>query len=383
MAKPRYVAPWHRDRLDAADLEQMSPESLALLAALKGKPALYHCVSRVVDRRRVLGSEEREEFVRLMRRYERFSQVKVWTYCVMSNHFHILVEIPSRPECGGASWSDQRLLEHLATIYGEPKMKELRWELEHYRKQGHTEGAEAFRRKFFARMWNLSEFMKILKQCFSQWFNRTHERRGVLWEQRFQSELVEDGHAARRVAAYIDLNPVRAAVVADPRHYRWSGYGAAMGGVRDAREGLWLVMCEEAATRMEASRAAAELSDWREVARSYRMVLYSEGEQSERDRAKKRAGISVHRVAEVIAQGGRLSEAELCWCTTRYFLDGGAIGLKSFVTMVFEATRGSFGAKRRDGARRLRKVCTVLCTLRDLQKKALSPSGPSGPSGKG
>lgn len=375
MAKPRLIAPWQRERLDPADLAEMSPESLALLAALKGAPALYHCVSRVVDRQRVLGPEQREEFVRLMRRYERFSQVKVWTYCVMSNHFHILVEIPARPECGGASWSDEGLLEHLATIYGERQIKDLRWELEHYRRQGNTEAAEAFRRKFFARMWNLSEFMKILKQCFSQWFNRTHERRGVLWEERFKSELVEDGHAARRVASYIDLNPVRAGMQEDPKDYRWSGYGAAMGGVREAREGLWLVMSEEAATRMDASRAGAELPEWREVARRYRMVLFEEGEEQQRDRSRNRAGIAVQRVAEVIAQGGRLSEADLCWCRTRHFLDGAAIGFESFVTMIYEATRGYFGAGRRDGARRLSKVLTALCTLRKLQKKAVSPSG--------
>jgi hypothetical protein len=57
-----------------------------------------------------------------MRRYAGFSQVEVWTYCVMSNHFHILVEVSAPPDCGGDSWSDERLLEHLSTIYGERKM---------------------------------------------------------------------------------------------------------------------------------------------------------------------------------------------------------------------------------------------------------------------
>jgi len=49
-------------------------------------------VSRVVNREFVLKGEEKEEFVGLMRLYEEFSRVKVLTYCVMSNHFHILVE---------------------------------------------------------------------------------------------------------------------------------------------------------------------------------------------------------------------------------------------------------------------------------------------------
>ena len=63
----------------------MNEESVTALTALIWKPALYHCVSRIVNRDFVLKRPECEELVRLMRRYERFSQVKVWTYCVMSS----------------------------------------------------------------------------------------------------------------------------------------------------------------------------------------------------------------------------------------------------------------------------------------------------------
>lgn len=57
----------------------------------------YHCVSRVINREFVLGEEEKEHFVKLIRRYEIFCGVRVVTHCVMSNHFHILVEVPRRP----------------------------------------------------------------------------------------------------------------------------------------------------------------------------------------------------------------------------------------------------------------------------------------------
>ena len=59
--------------------------------------AHYHCISRVVDRRFALGDEEKEHFLRLMRGYEVFCGVKVVSFCCMSNHFHILVEVPRRP----------------------------------------------------------------------------------------------------------------------------------------------------------------------------------------------------------------------------------------------------------------------------------------------
>jgi putative transposase len=50
-------------------------------------------MSSVVNREFVLCSEEKEEFVRLMRLYEKFYEVRKVTYCIMSNHFHVNVEV--------------------------------------------------------------------------------------------------------------------------------------------------------------------------------------------------------------------------------------------------------------------------------------------------
>ncbi len=60
--------------------------------------AYYLCVSRVVDRRFIFGDAEKEIFVQMMRKHERFYGVRVMTCCVMSNHCHILVEVPKCPE---------------------------------------------------------------------------------------------------------------------------------------------------------------------------------------------------------------------------------------------------------------------------------------------
>ena len=60
--------------------------------------AYYHCVSRVVERRFALGEEEKQQFIHFMRLYEKFCQVRVISYCLMSNHFHLLVEVPAKPE---------------------------------------------------------------------------------------------------------------------------------------------------------------------------------------------------------------------------------------------------------------------------------------------
>jgi hypothetical protein len=55
-------------------------------------------------------------------------------------------------------------------------------------------------------------------------------RTGTLWEERFKSVIVESGMATRTMAAYTDLNPVRAGIVKDPADYHWSSYGEAVGG---------------------------------------------------------------------------------------------------------------------------------------------------------
>ena len=88
-------------------------------------------------------------------------------------------------------------------------------------------------------MWDVSVFMKLLKQRFTQWFNQQWGRKGTLWEERFKSVLVEGaGEVLATMAAYIDLNPVRAGIVKDPADYRWCGYAEATAGSRRAQRGL-------------------------------------------------------------------------------------------------------------------------------------------------
>jgi putative transposase len=76
-----------------------------------GKPAIYHCISRVVDRRLVFGQKECEAFRMYLRMYENFSGCRVLSYCVMSNHFHLLLEVPPKAEGG---LSDEELLKRLS-----------------------------------------------------------------------------------------------------------------------------------------------------------------------------------------------------------------------------------------------------------------------------
>lgn len=64
--------------------------------------------------------------------------------------------------------------------------------------------------------------MRHTGQSYVQAFNHRHGRTGTLWQGRFKSSLVEAETHLLRVIRYIELNPVRAAMVDRPDDYRWS-----------------------------------------------------------------------------------------------------------------------------------------------------------------
>jgi hypothetical protein len=231
--------------------------------------------------------------------------------------------------------------------------------LEHYREQKNTAGAEAFRERYFRRMWDLSQFMKTLKQRFTSWFNRQHGRKGTLWEERFKSVLVEDGHAARTTAAYIDLNPVRAGIVEDPKDYRWCSYGEAVAGKKRSREGLQRVMFEAGSSQLAVEIAIEELISWRKASYHYRQILSLalNGDKGQTD-----AGAAP-----------QLTETDALMCRLRHMIDGMAIGTSSFIESIFGWSRERFSEGRKSGARKLWKVDTPLRTLRDLRTDAAGP----------
>lgn len=230
--------------------------------------------------------------------------------------------------------------------------------------------------RFTYRMHDLSEFMKTLLQRFTRWFNRAHLRKGTLWEERYKSVIVESGVAARTMAAYIDLNPVRAGMVADPAEYRWSSYGEAVGGGprgngKKAREGLVRACMSHQGVGFEAEK-------WQEVSRIYRRAMgLALGRKSGRatvDRSTTRPKLNT---AEALAAGDNgtvlpdLGMASMLRNRVRYFTDGAVIGSREFVNEAFAGARERFTSKRKDGARRMRgsgaPAAGLLWSLRDLR----------------
>ena len=323
----------------------------------------YHCISRVVDRQMKFGEQEKEKFRTLMRRVEEFSGVKVLTYCVMSNHFHILVHVPERQEI-----SDAELVRRLGLLYPRMLVKQIAAELAEARKEAKKTGNERVvnrvRERWLRRMYDVSEFMRTLKQRFSVWYNRNNQRVGTLWEERFKSILVEGReNALITMAAYIDLNPVRAGLVKDPKDYRYGGYGEAVGGGKEAREGLLGVMLS----------LSQGLQVWGQVSHKYRQMLYEMGERvvGAKGEMKKR-GFAREEVEKVLEEGGKLALGDALRCRVRYFTDGVVLGSREYVEQVFQKHRKEFGVKRQTGARSMRWAnWSGLCTMRDLRQQVL------------
>ena len=353
------------------------------------KPVLYHCISRVVDRRFVFGDLEREKFRTFMRMQEQFSGCRILSYCVMSNHFHLLLEVPPLPEDG---ITDGQLLKRLAVTSTDVTVTAVTQELARARGAGNEALAAEIHARYTYRMHNLSEFMKALLIRFTRWFNRSHERRGTLWEERFKSVIVESGVAARTIAAYIDLNPVRAGLVSDPALYRWSSYGEASGGGargkgKKAREGLVRACLSDRGVGFEAEQ-------WQQVSRLYRRTLGAalekrSGGAEETVREAQRRRRKAERKSRTGptgagAEGGRaagevvndtvlpdLGMAVMLAQRVRYFTDGAVIGSRGFVNECFSAARERFTPGRKDGARRMRgkgaQAAGVLWSVRDLR----------------
>jgi hypothetical protein len=288
-----------------------------------------------------------------MKRLSAFCGVKLLTYCIMGNHFHALVRIPKREvwlaERFGGADGEEKLLRHLRVLYSKAFVQALREDLAQLRAQGMGALAEARLAAFKARLGDVSEWMREVKVRFSRWYNKRHERKGTLWMGPFKSVLVEGSRgqdasaknqadALKVMAAYIDLNPVRAGLVAGAEEYRWSGWGEALMGEKEAVAGLCDVV-------------GCGVSQWESRGKgAYGSWVGERRKVADEDEDAMGKGSLLRRV--------------------RAFSAGVAIGSAGFVEAVFGDRRDLFGAKRKAGARPLaRDGCRsgVLFTLRDLR----------------
>ena len=207
--------------------------------------------------------------------------------------------------------------------------------------------------------------MRCVKLRFTRWHNRKHGRRGTIWEERFGSVVVEEEERAlRTMAAYIDLNPVRAGMVEDPADYRWSGYAEAMAGKARSRRGLVRIIGQMAWPRASAAgakpwgnEAFPGLVETRALV-FYRAILGGQGAAKKReDGTIIRRGLSGKIREKLTTPNERRLAAEVLTHRVKHFTRGVIIGSRALIDGWFEANReavkGRSRSERKRGAKSL------------------------------
>jgi len=130
---------------------------------------MHHVTMRCNNKEFLFDDDSRMLFLRLLDRYRAEFGIRLYNYCLLTNHIHLLFQVP------------------------------------------HAE--------------TLSQFMQRLANVFARRFNVERGRKGHLWEGRFVSTIIQPSTCFLRCMSYIDMNPVRARIVNDPCRYQWCGHG--------------------------------------------------------------------------------------------------------------------------------------------------------------
>ena len=152
-------------------------ESMSRPPRIEVANGIYHVVARGNERRLIFVDDiDRERFLELLGGVAERYRWLVLSYCLMGNHYHVLVQ---------------------------------------------TIGP------------NLARGMRQLNGVYAQWFNRRHVRVGHLFEGRYKAVLVQEGEHFERALRYVVRNPVRAGLTRCVDEWRWTSHGAMVGAARE------------------------------------------------------------------------------------------------------------------------------------------------------
>ena len=191
---------------------------------VKDCETVHHLVSRIAHRVYFLEDEERREFLEMMRRAAEFAGVLLLGWCVMGNHFHLLVFLP-KPQVVDES----EVLRRYGLLKGSREEEGMKATFADWRRDGKSGESRvaAWLDRQRSRMYDIGSFMKIVKQWFTVEYNRRTAHKGTLWESAYYGRVVKcEPKDMSECLAYIHLNPIRAAVSDRFDGYAWSSYSA-------------------------------------------------------------------------------------------------------------------------------------------------------------
>ena len=148
----------------------------------------YHIYNRGNNSEKIFFSEENYAyFLKLLTKYI-FPVADIYAYCLLNNHFHILVWLKEKNEI---------------------EINKLKF-------------SKVEKPKEVSASRQFSHFLN----AYSQAVNKKYARTGSLFEKRFERKRISDNHYLRQVILYINTNPLKHNLVENPKDYKWSSYNS-------------------------------------------------------------------------------------------------------------------------------------------------------------
>jgi putative transposase len=148
-------------------------------ARITPKEYVYHILTRGNNRQDVFkDGRDYKKYIEILQRYKERYKFKLYHYVLMRNHVHLVLETT---EMGGS----------------------------------------------------LAEIMKGINLSYAQYYKRRYKHIGHFWQDRYKSIIISKDDYLLACGSYVELNPVRAGIVEDPKDYRWSSYNAYAYGKKD------------------------------------------------------------------------------------------------------------------------------------------------------
>ncbi|VAW42569.1 Mobile element protein [hydrothermal vent metagenome] len=179
----------------------------------------YHIMTRCVRRAFLCGKDRytgncyehrREMIVNRIKVLADVFNIDVCAYAIMSNHYHLVLKINSTE-----SWNEKQVLTYWSCLCKLPILCDRFIKGEHLTK-AELDWVYLETDVYRTRLMSISWFMKMLNEYISRTANTEEELSGTFWESRFKSQALLDEKALLTCMAYVDLNPIRAAMAQTP-----------------------------------------------------------------------------------------------------------------------------------------------------------------------
>ena len=178
----------------------------------------YHLMSRACNKQFLFAKNApKDKLLELCRKAAAFCGIKLLAVTIMSNHFHILCEVVRASEPLG----QDEILRRIAILKGEKFAEALSNRWSELACAGFEATLKSELDRWRARMNDISEYMKTVKELFAIWYKGEYGYVGSVWAGVFKSTMIEEGRYLEYCRKYILMNPIRAGIVRQLKDYRW------------------------------------------------------------------------------------------------------------------------------------------------------------------